>query len=168
MAKQANLFLILDNIRSIFNVGSIFRTADAVGITKIYLCGYTPIPGLASKELRIRNYEKRDHTEEISKTALGAERYVPWEYHKQTVRVIRQLKGEGIKVVALEQARKSKNIFLYKPKLPIALVVGNEIKGLGKTVLNNCDAIVRIPMYGKKESLNVGVAAGIALYKLRI
>lgn len=152
MAEQ-KILLILDNIRSRENVGSIFRTADAAGVSKIYLCGITPTP---------------PH-EKISKTALGAETYVPWEYFRQTSRCLSELKAksEKLKIVALEQTRESQNIFKFKPKYPIALILGNEVKGLPPSILKKCDKKLFIPMFGKKESLNVAVAAGIALYAFR-
>lgn len=151
--KKSEIYLILHNVRSRENVGSIFRTADAAGVSKIYLCGITPTP---------------PH-EKISKTALCAETYVPWEYQKQTWRLLKKLKVEDrkLKVVALEQTKDSQNLFRFKPsKGPIALVLGNEIKGLSPSILKKCDKKLVIPMYGKKESLNVAVAAGIALYNL--
>lgn len=145
------LIIILNNIRSRENVGSIFRTADAAGVNKVYLCGITPTP---------------PH-EKISKTALGAETYVPWEYHKQTWRLLASLKKEGINIVALEQAKGSVDLFKFKSQPMLALVVGNEVKGLSPQILKYCDKKVFIPMHGKKESLNVSVAAGIALFQLR-
>ncbi|KKR02411.1 MAG: tRNA/rRNA methyltransferase [Candidatus Yanofskybacteria bacterium GW2011_GWA1_39_13] len=147
------MILVLCNVRSRENVGSIFRTADAVGVSKIYLCGITPTP---------------PH-EKISKTALGAETYVQWEYRKQAWRLLLELKNKKskCKIVGLEQTRDSQNIFTFKPKFPLALVVGNEVNGLSPQILKYCDKKVFIPMYGKKESLNVSVATGIALFQLR-
>lgn len=156
---KRKIVVILDNIRSRENVGSIFRTADAAGVTKIYLCGITPQP---------------PH-EKISKTALGADLTVPWEYHKQTWRLIEKLKKEGYQVLALEKTnrpfdglRASKNIFRFKVgDRSIALVVGNEVSGLSPEVLNRSNGVVSIPMRGQKESLNVAVAFGIAVYQLK-
>ena len=149
---KKEIIVVLDNIRSRENVGSIFRTADAAGVSKIYLCGITPTP---------------PH-KKISKTALGAETYVPWEYHAQTWRLLRKLKveSEKLKVIALEQTRDSQNIFTFKSKFPIALLLGNEVKGLSSQILKHCDKKIFIPMYGRKENLNVSVAAGVALYQL--
>lgn len=149
MEKQ-ELILILDNIRSRENVGSIFRTADAAGVSKIYLCGITPVP---------------PH-EKISKTALGAENIIPWEHVSQSWRLIEKLKKSGYAVVALEQASGSENIFDFKPKFPLALIVGNEISGVNKNLFKYCDNILEIPMLGQKESLNVSVATGIALFEI--
>lgn len=149
MAKQ-EILVVLHNIRSRENVGSIFRTADAAGVDKIYLCGITPTP---------------PH-EKISKTALGAETYVSWESCKQTWRLLAKLKEEGMSIVALEQTKESKDVFKFKPKFPLVLVLGNEVKGLSPKVLKYCDKKIAIPMYGRKESLNVAVAAGVALYSI--
>jgi len=154
--NKREIFLVLDNIRSRENVGSIFRTADGTGVSKIYLCGTTPTP---------------PH-DKISKTALGAERYVPWEYRRDTWRLITELKnnppagGEKLKIIGLEQTRNSQNLFKFEPKFPLVLIVGNEVKGISPKILKYCDKKVFIPMYGKKESLNVSVATGIALYRL--
>ncbi len=159
--KNNKIYLILYNIRSRENVGSIFRTADGAGVSKIFLCGITPTP---------------PH-EKISKTALGAETYVPWEYCRETWRLIAKLKKEGINIVALEQTKESVNIFSaeggsasggkFKPKFPLALVLGNEVRGLSPQILKYCGKKISIPMYGKKESLNVSVAAGVAIYQIK-
>lgn len=145
-----DLFVICHNIRSLHNVGSIFRTAEGVGATKIYLCGYTGSPP----------------RREISKVALGAEDLIPWEHHAHTWRLIARLKNEGIKIVALEQSPHSIDYQKFTPRFPLALLLGTEIKGLSKEILKRTDATIEIPMYGQKESLNVSVAAGIALYEL--
>jgi len=129
-------------------------------VEKIYLCGYTPTP--------------KDHPEKMKKTAIGAEEYIRWESHKQTWRILEKLRSKGMNIVALERLGKPikgapscKNIFKYKVKYPVVLVVGHEIKGLSDKILKYCDACLEIPMYGRKESLNVAVAVGIALYALR-
>ncbi len=156
------MVVILHDIRSRENVGSIFRTADAAGVSKIYLCGITPQPS-QNQEVRIKNQE----TDKIAKTALGAEKWVPWEYHKQTWRLIENLKKQGYQVIALEKTKTAKDIFRFKAqKNPVALVVGNEVSGLSPEVLKRSSGVVSIPMYGKKESLNVAVAFGIAVYAL--
>lgn len=149
MFKQP-LYLVLNNIRSALNVGSIFRTADAAGVNKIYLCGYTPTPEI----------------DKIKKTALGAEKVVPWESCRQTWRLLEKLKKESITIIALEQTNKSVDYRKFKPKFPLALLVGHEVKGLSQEILKYADKIIAIPMYGKKESLNVTVATGIAVYKI--
>ncbi len=145
-------YVICDNIRSLENIGSIFRTADAVGATKLYLCGISGRP---------------PH-QKISKTALGAENDIPWEYHKQTLRLIKKLQQEKVQVVALEQSKKSVDYTKIKPIFPLALVMGNEVKGISPAILAQCDNVIHLPMKGKKESLNVAVAFGIAAYQLRV
>lgn len=144
------IYLILHNIRSAYNLGSIFRTADAVGISKIYLGGYTPAPD----------------SEKVAKTSLGAEKSVSWGKIKDTWRLIEKLKSEGVKMVALEQSKASRDYRELKPKFPLAVVVGNEVRGLSPNILKRCDSVWHIPMRGQKESLNVAVAAGIFLYKV--
>ncbi len=149
---KPRFYVICDNIRSLENIGSLFRTADALAVDKIFLCGITGKPP----------------SHKISKTALGAEKTVPWEYHKQTWRLVKQLKSQGIFVVALEQTKKS--ILLgsasRRIKFPLALVIGHEVKGVSSSVLKLADAIIEIPMFGQKESLNVAVAFGIAGYEI--
>jgi len=148
------IFTILHNIRSCYNVGAIFRTCDAIAIEKIYLTGYTPTPE--------RNPEK------IKKTALGAEKTVKWEYEKNVGKIIEKLKKEGIKIVALETEESALPYFKFKPKFPLAILVGNEKRGIDKRTLKKADYILKIPMFGKKESLNVAVAFSIFAYYLRI
>ncbi len=147
-----DFYVICDNIRSTFNVGAIFRTADAAGITKIYLCGYTPCPP---------RYE-------IEKVALGAEKTVPWEHVPQTWRLLERLKTQGVQIVALENNIELPTIDYrdFVPRFPMALVLGNEVTGLSPALLQRTDAIITLPMRGKKESLNVAVAFGIATYRL--
>lgn len=144
--------LILVNIRSRFNVGAMFRTADAVGVTKIHLCGYTPAP---------------PHPK-IDKVSLGSEKTVPFEQHWQALPLLRKLKKQGYVLAAVEQSRTSIPYFKYRrPKnRPLALIMGSEVTGLSKPVLKLADVKLEIPMYGQKESLNVGVAFGIVAYRL--
>ncbi|MBI2604092.1 MAG: RNA methyltransferase, partial [Candidatus Harrisonbacteria bacterium] len=146
------MIAILHNIRSLFNVGSIFRTADAAGIEKLYLCGITSTP-----------YDVFDRPRaQIVKVALGAEKTVPWEHVQSTANVIRRLKRDGYKIVALEQSKKSVPYYTLNAKRfilsKIALIVGHEVRGIAPAILKRCDAVIEIPMYGKKESLNVAVA----------
>ncbi len=144
--SKKEFYVICQNIRSLFNVGSIFRTADAFGVDRIYLTGITGRPP----------------RKEISKVALGAENYIPWEYHRQPARLIKILRKQGIRIVALEQVKgKSISLSKWKPKFPMALILGYEPKGLPKSLIQLSDDVVEIPMFGKKESLNVGVAFGV-------
>lgn len=144
-------YVICDNIRSLENIGSIFRTSDAIGVSKIFLCGISGKP---------------PH-HKISKTALGAEEKVPWEYFRQVGRLIDKLKKEGVQIVALEQDKKSINYTKFKPKFPLALIIGNEVEGVSKKILKKANKIIFLPMAGAKESLNVSVAFGIAGYKIK-
>jgi 23S rRNA (guanosine2251-2'-O)-methyltransferase len=147
------LRVILHNIRSAYNVGSIFRTADAVGVEKIYLTGYTPNPSKDKK---------------IEKTALGAEKYVSWKSYRNLNYLLKKLKKEKFKIVALEQSEKSIPYYKFKPQFDLVLILGNEVRGLNKKILEKCDYILEIPMFGKKESLNVAVSFGIVAYYLRL
>ncbi len=146
--------LILPDIRSVENVGAMFRTADAAGINKIYLTGITPCP-------LDRFGRKRG---DMAKSALGAEEYVPWEYKKLVCPVIAKLKRDGYQIIAIEQDEKSINYKKVKLKNKNAFIVGTEVTGLPKDVLAKCDVIAEIPMKGKKESLNVSVALGVVLF----
>jgi len=147
--------VICDSIRSLHNVGSVFRTADGAGIDKIYLCGITGHPDVPKAERK------------ISKVALGAQDFIEWEYVKQSWRLVDKLKKEGYQIVSLEQTPKSISYTKFKPKFPLALIIGNEGKGVKKSLLKRSDRIIDIPMRGQKESLNVSVALGIAAYRIR-
>lgn len=145
------IYLILHNIRSAYNVGSIFRTADAVGVSKIFIGGYTPAPD----------------NPKVAKTSLGAEKTVAWEKNFNTWKIIEELKSKGVFVVALEQSKSSKDYLKFKPKFPLAVIIGNEVKGLSEDILKRADSVWHIPMLGKKESLNVSIATGIFVYKIK-
>ena len=155
MNRKENI-LILHNIRSGENVGAMFRTADAAGIDKIYLSGYSPTP-------LDRFGRKRS---DIAKSALGAEEYVAWEYKKTISPIIAKLKKEGFYFVAIEQDDKAIDYKKVKTKNKNAFIVGTEVTGIPKNILNNCDVIAEIPMRGKKESLNVSVSLGVALFRI--
>ena len=143
------LYAMVDNVRSLYNVGSIFRSSDGALIEKLFLAGFTPHPP----------------RKEIDKTALGATRTVPWEFHKDPMEVITQLKKEKIKICVLELAAESKPYFqLKKEDFPLCLVVGNEITGVSKEIMQEADIAIEIPMFGNKQSLNVAVAFGIVVY----
>lgn len=159
---EKDFFIILDNIRSLENIGSIFRTSDALGVSKIYLCG---ISGKAPLGETQENFLKRKGAI-ATKTALGAENTVLFEYHKSTLSLIKKLKKIKIQIVALEQAPKSIYYTKFKPRFPLALILGNEVAGVSKKVLSLCDKVIELPMRGKKESLNVAVSFGIAGYQI--
>lgn len=157
--KEFLLITILDNVRSLYNVGSIFRTAEAMGFHKIYLGGITPTPNTPKNK------------KAIHKTALGAEELVCWEKCFKTLNIIKKIKKEGYYLIGLELTPQSIPLNRFK-NLPsnnhkIALLVGHEVKGVNKKYLKYCDKILEIPMLGKKESLNVSVAFGIASFWIR-
>jgi len=148
--ERLPIHVILDNVRSLYNVGSMFRTADGARIAKILLTGYTPRPP----------------RKEIEKTALGATSTVPWEYFADPASAIRQIRSQGIPICVLEQTDQSQRYFsLTKKDFPLCLVVGNEITGIRKEIMREADRAIDIPMFGMKQSLNVAVAFGIAVFE---
>ena len=154
--EKKQKIVVLDNVRSIHNVGSIFRTADALGVNTIYLCGVTPTP--VDRFGRPRN--------DLAKVALGAEKNILWKYAKSTLAVVKKLKKAGFRIIALEQDMRSVDFKKVKASSKTALVLGTEVTGLDRKILALADAIAEIPMAGKKESLNVSVAFGIAGYAI--
>ncbi len=148
---QKDIYVLIHNIRSLYNVGSIFRTSDGAKIKKIYISGYTGTPP----------------QKEISKTAINATNFIEWEYIKDPMVIIKKLKMRDVQIIALEQHKNSINYKYFKTERSICIVVGNEITGISNDILKECDSILEIPMYGKKTSLNVSVAFGICVYKLR-
>jgi tRNA G18 (ribose-2'-O)-methylase SpoU len=150
LIERFSIAVIAENIRSLYNVGSIFRTSDGALIEKLFLCGYTGFPP----------------RKEITKTALGSEDTVPWERCQDTPGVIRNLKSRGYYIVALEHTDSGSNYFETEYRFPMCLVLGNEVDGILPETLALCDSAVEIPMYGKKQSLNVSVAYGIVVYHL--
>lgn len=148
--------LILHDIRSAQNVGAMFRTAEAAGISKIYLSGYTPAP------LDRFGKERKD----VAKASLGAEKMIPWVEAKSIGALMGKLKMEKFQMIAIEQSEKSVDYKKVKAKNNIVFIVGNEVTGLSPAILKKCDVIAEIPMQGKKESLNVSVALGIALFRI--
>lgn len=160
------VYVVLNSIRSNYNVGSIFRTSDGAMIERLYLCGYTPHPPKPGEEAKgkISGTGKR----EILKTALGSTESVSWEYVKDAAQVIKNLKKEGVKICALELTSKSKLYYeVTKSDFPICLIVGNEITGVAQELIDLCDFSIEIPQYGIKQSLNVAVAYGISVFELR-
>lgn len=156
------VIVIAHNIRSTHNVGSIFRTAEGFGVSRIILSGYTPYPVLAD-DTRLPHIASK-LTDQIHKTALGAETLVPFEY--QETPDISSLKKAGFRIVALEQDSASIPLRAYTAPEKVALLLGEEVAGIAPDLLRRCDDIIEIPMQGQKESFNVSVAAGIALYHL--
>lgn len=146
-------YVILHDVRSLYNVGAIFRTADGAGVAKIFLTGYTPVP--------IDRFGRT--VTEINKTSLGASEMVPWE-QGDIVDVIARLHTDGVSVVAVEQAATSVSLYEYEPPAKVAYIFGNEVLGVPPAVSLLADTILEIPMVGEKESLNVSVTAGVVLF----
>jgi len=157
---ERELFLILHDIRSAYNIGAILRTADGAGVKKVYLSGYTAIPANEGK-IYLTKAEKM-----ISKTALGAEQSVVWGKTEKLESLLEEFKNKKIKIVSLEKVSSAKDLKDFKPVFPLALFLGNEVEGVPQEVLAQSDEIISIPMRGQKESLNVSVAAGIAIYEI--
>ena len=159
------IILIAHDIRSSHNVGSLFRTAEGLGVKQIILTGYTAYP-LAAKEDRLPHLAKKIDSQ-ISKTALGAEKMLPWQREAGINSVISSLKKQNFVIAALEQVAGSTSLFDYQPPNKLAIIVGNEVKGLEASVVQLCDLTLEIPMLGHKESFNVVQAAAMALYHCR-
>lgn len=160
-----NLVVIAHNIRSIYNVGSIFRTCDGFGIDHLYLTGYTPYPEI-QHDTRL-SHERQRITRQIHKTALGAEQSVSFAYRKDPIPLLAEYHKLGYILAALEQTAESIMLPSYK-SVPskLVLVLGEEVHGISAELLERCDVSLEIPMFGRKESFNVSVATGIALYAL--
>ena len=153
---KPDIRILLHNIRSAHNVGSIFRTSDAIGVSRVYLSGYSPLP--------LDKFGRP--VKEIAKTALGGELSIPWEGIKNTTRLIAKLKAERFTVVAIEQDTRAIDYKVFTPNARTIVLVGNEVLGLSKALKSHADTIIDIPMAGKKESLNVSVAYGIAMFRM--
>ena len=148
--KPIPVAILLDDVRSLYNVGAFFRTADAVGCEKLYLCGITgrpPKPGIA-------------------KTALGSEETVRWEHHPDACGVVQQLRQRDIEIAAIETSVHAVDLFDWQPEFPVCVLFGHEVDGLRTGLLDLCDTHVRIPMLGRKHSLNVATAGGVVMYEL--
>ena len=156
--------MVLHNVRSAYNVGSLFRTADGLGVKEIYLCGYTPWPAQQGDE-RLPHLAT-EINKRIHKTALGAETNVPWQRFESLQECLAKLRHRGFQAVGLEQAAGATLLSSWRPTGKVALIVGPEIGGLTQVELSQLDQVVEIPMQGKKESFNVAVAGAIALYHL--
>lgn len=154
---MSEIVAVLPNIRSAHNVGSIFRSADGAGVSRLVLAGYTPKP--------VDRFGRPDKT--LAKTALGAEKSIPWDYQRDTAGALRRLKAEGWRIVGVEQDERAIDYRTFAKGGKIALVFGNEVRGLSPQLRAICDELIEIPMHGTKESLNVSVAAGIVLFAMR-
>ncbi|MGE5114622.1 MAG: TrmH family RNA methyltransferase [Acidobacteriaceae bacterium] len=142
--------VLLDNIRSMYNVGAFFRSADGVGLQKLYLCGITAYPPKNG----------------ITKTALGAEQTVPWEHDWDAIKIASALRDCGFELAAIETGPQAADLFDWQPRFPVCVAFGNEVEGLHPEILQMADTHVRIPMLGQKNSLNVATAGGVVLYDL--
>lgn len=156
MKKQTENILIIHDIRSVTNVGAMFRTADAAGINEIYLTGFTPTPLDRFGKVR----------KDMAKSALGAENFISWKYVKNTTSLISKLKKEKYLIIGIEQDKNSVDYKKVKLQYKNVFIVGAEVTGIPKNILKKCDVIAEIPMRGKKESLNVSVACGVALFRM--
>jgi 23S rRNA (guanosine2251-2'-O)-methyltransferase len=160
------LVIVIHNVRSCHNVGSMLRSADVFGVYKVYLTGYTPYPYSSGDKRLPHLAQKADR--QIHKTALGAEKTVNWTHQKNISTVLDKLRTEKYTVAAVEQSKNSIKLADYRPSAEkIALIVGSEVGGIEQAVLEEADAILEIPQSGSKESLNVSVAAAIAMYQLK-
>jgi 23S rRNA (guanosine2251-2'-O)-methyltransferase len=147
--------VVLDNIRSLYNTGSIFRTADGAGVERIVLCGITPRPNQGGRQSRA-----------IAKTALGSQDTVPWEYIRDARSALDRFKSEGFQTIAVETSAGAIDLYEWTPSWPVCLVFGHEVEGVSEGLAPCVDAVLRIPMLGQKHSLNVATAAGVVLYEL--
>ena len=154
-SAQLPVIVVLDNVRSLYNTGAFFRTADGCGVERLILCGLTPRPDQGGRQRRA-----------IAKTALGAELTVPWEYQADTAAAISSCAERGYHVVAVETSPDAIDLYEWLPPWPLCLVFGHEKDGVSTALTNGIEAYVRIPMVGEKRSLNVATAAGVVLYEL--
>jgi tRNA G18 (ribose-2'-O)-methylase SpoU len=150
MRDRLPAVILLDHVRSMYNVGAFFRTADAVRLERLVLCGITAHPPQQG----------------IAKTALGAEETVPWEYHTDALVALRIFQARGYELAAIETGEPAEDLFDWQPRWPVCVVFGNEVDGLGEGLLEVCHRRVRLPMYGDKNSLNVATAGGVVAYEL--
>lgn len=162
---MTKIVLIAHNIRSAHNIGSMMRTAEGLGIDKLFLTGFSPHP--QTKTDPRPPHTRRQVSAKIHKTALGAEDTLKWRYCQDIAIIIAKLKAQNFTIAALEQTPDSADLSFYKTNAGVALIVGNEVSGLDETVLRSADIRLKIPMAGKKESFNVAEAAAMALYYLK-
>jgi 23S rRNA (guanosine2251-2'-O)-methyltransferase len=151
------IILVIHNIRSVHNVGSLFRTADGVGVSEIIVSGYTPLPYDRFSRLRT----------DFQKTALGSEQSVSWRCVESLPDTISEFKSKGFEILGLEQDVRSIHYKKYTSKKDVVVIIGNEVDGIDAEILSLCDTVVEIPMSGEKESLNVAIATGVLLFSLR-
>jgi 23S rRNA (guanosine2251-2'-O)-methyltransferase len=155
LTARLPVVVVLDNVRSLYNTGAFFRTADACGVERLVLCGITPRPDQGRKQQRA-----------IAKTALGAELTVPWDYHPDTAAALGAYAADGYRLVAVETSTDALDLYTWTPEWPICLVFGHEKDGVTESLAAEINTHVRIPMLGEKRSLNVATAGGVVLYEL--
>lgn len=160
-----DIVIIAHNLRSTHNVGSLLRTAEGLGVGKVILSGYTPYP--AHPNDRRLPHEAEKIAKSINKTALGAENMVKWEHHAELLPVLDKLRKSGYTIAALEQTEDARPLHKYHPPQKIALIVGREVEGIEPEVLDACDLVLEIQMFGRKESFNVVQAAAMGLFHVR-
>ncbi|HSW85687.1 MAG TPA: TrmH family RNA methyltransferase [Candidatus Saccharimonadales bacterium] len=160
-----SLVLIAHNLRSAHNIGSLLRTAEGLGVDKVYLTGYTPYPS-SPDDNRLPHISHKVNRQ-IIKTSLNAEKTIDWQHVSNVSKPLNDLKRNGFSIVALEQSEQAVQLPIYFPPDKLALIVGREVGGIEKQILDRCDQIVEIPMIGQKESFNVVQAAAMALYTFR-
>lgn len=165
MNNGKQIILIAHNLRSCHNVGSLLRTAEGLGVAKVYLTGYTPYP-LQPSDTRLPHLASKIDRQ-IHKTALGAESYIPWEYCENVFTVFTDLQAQNYTIAAIEQSENSQSLPAYLTDQPLALLVGREAEGVESEVLSACDVVLEIPMSGQKESFNVVQAAAMAMFHFR-
>lgn len=156
MNERREVWVLLHNIRSAHNVGSMFRTGDAIGVTRFLLSGFTPAP--------LDRFKRP--VKEIAKTALGAELSIPWEQGASALDFVARAKAEGFTVVGVEQDARAVDYKAYTPGAKTLIIMGEEVNGIEQSLRDACDVLVELPMHGEKESLNVSVAFGITMYRL--
>jgi len=159
------IVLIVHDIRSTHNVGSLLRTADGFGVAHVYFTGYTPYPQTSPDDRLPHIADKLG--KQISKTALGAENSIAWSHNDDVKELVTMLKQDGYRLAALEQDKRAVTLPEYQPPSRVALLIGREVEGIDTTLLDRVDDILEIPMFGRKESFNVAQATAIALYQLR-
>ena len=161
---KRSIILIAHNIRSTHNVGAIFRSCEGFGVTKLYLTGYSPYPMQKNDDRLPHIIDKL--TKQISKTALGAEKQLAFSHHENLSKLLASLSADGYEIAGLEQDENSTPLPEFKPPAKLALIIGEEVSGLTPEIRAQCQVLLEIPMFGRKESFNVSVATGIALYGL--
>jgi len=163
---QRDIVVIAHDLRSTHNVGSLLRTCEGLGVSQVYLTGYTPYPALPANDPRLPHISQK-LTKQINKTALGAESMLPWTHLESVAVCIEQLQADGYVIAGLEQTTDSIRLPDYQTPAKVALLLGREVEGIEPALLGICDVHLEIPMFGRKESFNVVQAAAIALYHLR-